>query len=100
MSFSSENSIEYFGLPLMLGRPTQTSVTLNLVTGERAVSCYLEYGIAAGTDVKDWIRTETFNFAARSVGEINIQNLQPDSQYDYRLYGSFKQDSEIGRAHV
>ena len=92
MSFSEEKTLPYFGLPSMLGRPTQTSVTLNLVTGERAVACYLEYGKVKGKDVKDWIRTETVNLAAGSVGEIKIQNLLPDSLYNYRLYGSLKDE--------
>jgi predicted phosphodiesterase len=94
MSFSEEKPLEYLGLPSMLGRPTQSSVTLNLVAGERAVSCYAEFGKVRGTTVKDWSRTGTVKLAAGSVNEITIQNLQPDSLYNYRLYGSFEDSSD------
>ena len=88
MSFSEEKPSAYFGLPSMLGRPTHNSVTLNLVAGERDLSCYLEFGrIDEGIEVRDWSRTETVRLDAGSAGEIELRGLRPDSAYDYRLYG-------------
>jgi hypothetical protein len=65
----------------LLGRPTDTSITLNAVA-DVDLEVYLEYGTASGTYGK---KTLLAAFTGGSPIEIVIDQLQPDTQYYYRM---------------
>jgi hypothetical protein len=63
-----------------LGRPTDTSVTLQAIAGQ-AVDAYVEYGTSSGSYPST---TSTATYADGSV-QIVIGSLAPDTAYVYRL---------------
>jgi phosphodiesterase/alkaline phosphatase D-like protein len=65
----------------MLGRPTDTSVTVNALA-DRNLEVYFEYGLSS-TLYTD--RTPAAVFAAGTPIEMVLNGLQPDKQYFYRM---------------
>jgi hypothetical protein len=72
---------EFDALSLVLGRPTDRSVTAAALARE-ATEAYLEYGPAAGAYTQ---RTELLNLAAGQPLEVALANLKADTEYFYRL---------------
>ena len=71
----------YSWLSLVLGRVTDKSVTVSAVAREN-IEGFFEYGI----DLGDYsIQTELLNFPANKPIEAAFVNLQPSTQYFYRL---------------
>lgn len=68
-------------LSLVLGRVTDKSVTVSAVAKE-AIEGYFEYGIATGNYSNN---TELKKFNAGEPVETTFVNLQPNTQYFYRL---------------
>ncbi|MCX7024273.1 MAG: metallophosphoesterase [Spirochaetes bacterium] len=68
-------------LSAMLGRPTDTSVTINLL-GNRDQDVFVEYGAAGGAYDR---KTGTTRLAAGTGAEITITGLAQDREYGYRL---------------
>jgi len=68
-------------LSLVLGRVTDRSVTVSAVAKEN-IEGFFEYGTIAGTYSK---KTELLKFAATRPVEAALENLQPNTQYFYRL---------------
>jgi hypothetical protein len=65
----------------LLGRPTDRSVTLNIVP-QQALEIFVEYGTASGVYTA---QTNALTIAARTPTEIMLDGLQPDTRYYYRL---------------
>lgn len=65
----------------MLGRPTDTSISVKVVP-DAAVSLYYEYGTAAGTYTD---HTATVSAPAAQPTTVVIRCLEPDTKYYYRL---------------
>jgi len=68
-------------LSLVLGRVTDKSVTVSAVAKEN-IEGFFEYGTIAGTYSN---KTELLKFAATKPVETALENLQPNTQYFYRL---------------
>jgi len=68
-------------LSLVLGRITEKSVTASTVAKEN-IEGFFEYGTSAGNYTN---RTELIAFAATKPVEAAFENLQPNTQYFYRL---------------
>ncbi len=66
---------------IVLGRPTDTSITASIMYSQATVY-YLQYGTTAGNYTKN---TSTFSAAANVPDEININNLTPNTRYYYRI---------------
>ena len=94
MAFSEEIS-PYFLVSPFLGRPTQTSMTMNLVAGDKAIVSYFKFGEEEKSRVRSWQRTEDFHLKARSVGEIVLQSLLPGILYQYQLFARFSESKEF-----
>ena len=80
------------GVPLfaareLLGRPTDTSVTLNMVPNT-SMQSYIEYGTQTGNYSG---QTNIVSASATEPLEIVIDNLQPDMRYYYRVLYSTDQ---------
>jgi Calcineurin-like phosphoesterase len=81
-----------FIAPEILGRPTATSVTINVVPA-KAMDIYAEYGATAGAYDR---RSSAVSAPGGSPVEIVINPLQANTRYYYRLrYGS-----AVGQEHT
>jgi len=65
----------------MLGRPTDTAVTVNAL-GNRNLEVYFEYGLAPAPYSG---RTASATFAAGTPIEVALTGVQPDKRYYYRM---------------
>ncbi len=67
---------------VILGRPTDTSVTAHIVANED-MDCFVEYG----TDPNEFAhRTETLSMLADDANTVLMEGLDPNTQYFYRLW--------------
>jgi hypothetical protein len=71
----------FANLSLVLGRVTDRSVTVNVLSQE-AREIYLEYGPAGQPAV---VKTAASSLTAGQPVEVPLANLQPDTAYTYRL---------------
>ncbi|MHC4175377.1 MAG: metallophosphoesterase family protein, partial [Planctomycetota bacterium] len=67
---------------IVLGRPTDTSVTAHIMADED-MDCFLEYGTDPNTFA---YRTESMSILADDANMVCIKGLYPDTQYVYRLW--------------
>ena len=72
---------QFSWLSLVLGRVTDKSVTVSAVAKED-IEGFFEYGTAKG---KYFNKTALMKFTANQPVEVSLQNLNPDTQYFYRL---------------
>jgi hypothetical protein len=68
-------------LSVVLGRPTNQEITLNLLA-RNSLEAYVEYGVETG---KYGMRSRTVSLTADTPVEIALDGLEPDSAYSYRL---------------
>lgn len=66
---------------IILGRPTNTSITASVLF-DQAVQFYLEYGVQPGVYTGT---TATISNTANVPNEVDMQGLLPDTPYFYRL---------------
>ena len=79
-----------------LGRLTSSSVTLNLVAGEKDIVCYVRFG-REGSDPGSWQRTKDVSIRALSSAEIKLESLSPDTTYVYQVLARVKEEREFQR---
>ena len=70
-----------FSAPELLGRPTATSVTVNVVA-DAQLDAYFEYGTASG---KYAAHTTTATYAAGTPIVVTIKGLKANTRYYYRM---------------
>jgi len=68
-------------LSIILGRPTDTSVTLNVLSAQPR-EAYIEYGVAVGSYTS---KTEPVKLEVGKPREITLDQLDRDTRYYYRL---------------
>ena len=67
---------------VILGRPTDTTVTAHIMANEN-VDCFVEYG----ADPNEFThQTEIFSLLAYDVNMVTMKDLDPNTQYSYRLW--------------
>lgn len=66
---------------IILGRPTDTSMTVSIMF-DQSVNYYIEYGKTAGTYT---VQSTTFNSTLNVPDEITLRNLTPNTRYYYRV---------------
>ena len=67
---------------VILGRPTDTSVTAHIMANEN-MDCFIEYG----TDPNEFThQTEIFSMLADDANTVLMEGLDPNAQYFYRLW--------------
>ena len=67
---------------IILGRPTDTSVTAHIMADENT-DCFVEYG----TDPNEFAhQTEIFSMLTNDANTILVDGLDPNTQYFYRLW--------------
>ena len=81
--------------PPYLGRPTHTSITMNLVAGEKDVICSLKFRKIGKRGDEAWERIKDFPIKTLSPTEISIEPLVLETLYQYQLYGRLKSEKEF-----
>ena len=67
---------------IILGRPTDTSVTAHIMANEN-MDCFVEYG----ADPNEFThQTEIFSMLADDASAVLVEDLDPNTQYFYRLW--------------
>ncbi len=79
--FSATTQLRAQAPNIILGRPTDTSITVSILF-EQSMVYYIEYGLLSGTYPG---KTANFNNAPGIPDEIDLHNLLPDSRYFYRV---------------
>jgi len=76
-------NIAYSQIPgtIILGRPTNTSITANILT-DKDMDVYIEYGTEASVHTN---HTDIVQCPSKKPMEVVIDNLEPDTQYYYRM---------------
>ncbi|MBW2031669.1 MAG: metallophosphoesterase [Deltaproteobacteria bacterium] len=69
-----------------LGRPTYSSIAVNLVAGEEDISCYIRFRRHDGSRREPWQRTEEYYIDAFAPVDVTLEPLLGDSSYEYELY--------------
>lgn len=77
----------------LLGRPTDTSITINIVPDE-TIELYYEYGTISGVYSQ---QTPVTTAAAGEPNEITLTGLEPDTHYHYRMHYRIPGDSWLAR---
>ena len=70
-----------FPAPELLGRPTDSSVTIHVVPGS-TIQAYVEYGLAPGSYQS---QTPTVTAPANQPLRVLLSGLQPNTRYYYRM---------------
>ncbi len=81
MAFRGDAAADVFVCTELLGRPTDTSATVNALAA-KDLEIYFEYGSSPGNYSS---RTDAGKFAAGTPIEMTINGLEPDGQYYYRM---------------
>ncbi len=81
MAFRGDAAADVFICTELLGRPTDTSVTVNALAA-KDLEVYFEYGSSPGVYSYE---TDTEKFASGTPIEMIMNGLKPDGQYYYRM---------------
>lgn len=74
------------GFAPLLGRPTASSITVNLVAGEKPIICRATYREAGQNEQDGSLRSDEVKMGAGSTAEITLTSLRPDTRYRYRIH--------------
>jgi 3',5'-cyclic AMP phosphodiesterase CpdA len=73
-----------FLVPPLLSRPTATSVTVSIVSGNDSIVCYIRYG-EEGAQKSDWAGTPQITVGPGRTAAISLSPLKADSRYKYEV---------------
>jgi 3',5'-cyclic AMP phosphodiesterase CpdA len=79
----------------LLGRVTQTSITLNLVAAEQSLDAYVAFKGKGLPKTEPWQRTDPFAIEAKSVAQVKLQPLSPGTLYQYELFARRRSEKEF-----
>lgn len=78
-----------------LGRPTHSSITINLVAGERDIACYIRFRKLNDSAKEPWQQTGVRSIDALTPAEIVLKPLLPRTLYQYQVYAYLKNHTDI-----
>jgi hypothetical protein len=81
------------GFVPLLGKPTASSITLNIVAGEQPIVCHVTYRESDLNEKEDSLQSRDYRIGADSAAEITLTSLKADTRYDYRVHVR-QEDSE------
>ena len=70
----------------LLGRPTASSITINIVAGEQPIVCCATYWEAGKNEKGNTLKSEEVKMNAESTAEIILTSLKTDTRYNYRIH--------------
>jgi hypothetical protein len=82
-------------MPPFLGKPTHSSITLNLVAGEKNIVCYVKYRENSKSRDKPWQQIEDIPINAFSPADMQMTKLRPGTLYQYELYASLRDGKDF-----
>ena len=82
-------------VPPFLGKPTPTSIAVNIVAGKHRITCYLKYRPVGMSGNDSWRRTKEFSVGAVSPAEITLKSLSQESRHQYQLFARPTESSEF-----
>jgi 3',5'-cyclic AMP phosphodiesterase CpdA len=82
-------------LPPFLGKPTKTSISMNIVAGEKTISFYIKYRKKVGSKKSGWLQTPVFTIEAFSPKEITFESLTPSTIYKYEIHARLAEDDKF-----
>ncbi|MBW2307416.1 MAG: metallophosphoesterase [Deltaproteobacteria bacterium] len=91
IAFPEGNASSFLRVPPFLGRPTQSSITLNLVAGDQPIVCSVKLKSARKPGMDSWRQTQKYSLDASSPAEILLQSLLPGTLYPYQLHARFRE---------
>ncbi len=74
------------GVSPLLGRPTASSITLNIAADEEPLVGHVSYRQAGREDTAGWLKSGDFRIGASSTAEVTLAPLRPDTRYEYRVH--------------
>ncbi|MDB9822944.1 metallophosphoesterase [Deltaproteobacteria bacterium] len=89
-SFSAEIASPVLSYPPYLGKPTYSTITVNLVAGEKPIDCFLEFRRKTETNDKSWFQTKIFSINADTPADILLEPLIPGTIYEYQVHARLK----------
>ena len=81
--------------PPYLGCPARSSILLNLVSGEKAIECYIRFGETKDVAEGEWQQSKGISIDPLMVRQIRLEQLKPDTEYKYRFFARLKGQSEF-----
>ncbi|MBW2000090.1 MAG: metallophosphoesterase [Deltaproteobacteria bacterium] len=78
-----------------LGRPTTSSITVNLVAGEEDIACHIRFRRRGGSRKGAWKKTEEYLVKAFTPMNIPLEPLLSDSNYEYEVYARRKNNPDF-----
>jgi predicted phosphodiesterase len=85
-AWSGKTEAPVFLVAPYLGRPTASSITMNLVAGEKDLVCHVKFR----TGNRPWQQTPDMKISARSPRDIKLESLTPGRPYRYEVYARAK----------
>ena len=80
-----------------LGRPTPSSITMNLAAAKRNIVAFAKYKKENPADSNDWQKTHEVSVRANKTAELQLTSLQADTAYRYELYGHGPVDMTLNK---
>ncbi len=90
-----EKSDTFLLCPPYLGCPTRSSILLNIVSGEKAIECYIRFGETKDVAEGEWQQSEGISMGPLTVQQIRLEKLKPDTEYKYQFFARLKGQSEF-----
>ena len=78
-----------------LGKPTQSSITVNIIAGEKDIGCYVKFRKYSDSIDESWQQTKKFSIDAFTPADIVLEPLRPGTLYQYQVYASLKTSVDI-----
>lgn len=85
----------FLRVPPFLGRPTATSMAVNIVAGQQPISCYLKYRATEASGNDSWRQTRVFSVDPLSPAEVTLEALSPESRHQYQLFARPAESSKF-----
>jgi hypothetical protein len=86
LSAAATEATSLLAYPPLLAKPTASSITVNLATGEKPILCYVMHGRQNSDEKGAWTKTVEQKVSGQSTAEFNLTGLNPDTRYNYRVH--------------
>ena len=92
---SAQDASSYLLTPPCIGRPTQSSVTINLAAKENPVICRIRFGAREAKGDDKWQVSRENEIAGKGAAEFRLDGLKADTAYDYEVQARQKDEKEF-----
>ena len=82
---------DLLSLPPYVGMPTESSILINLVAGERAITCRIRFR-RADTEKQAWSFSEKVEMKPNGIADLRLTGLESGTRYVYEVLGGVEGD--------